>query len=251
MISGWNIFFAMIFELCISSGILIIAALFIYKYFKKKTKARLYMVLTMVWWILSGVFTSMGRVITVYNLFISGTFYTFSSPTYIPDFFIVFALAFFSIANSFLMIFLRNFFKKSKMLLYFYLILNSVAIIGMFWLSIVISSLGSNAESIFTIVWGYNAICTIFVSMYMTVIALKSASKTNNLVIKRGSQFIGLSGIFMLFINVFFVLDEIIVPGFGGAFSIFYYLAWSFVILSELFVYLGFILPKWLRKRWE
>ncbi|MBD3230915.1 MAG: hypothetical protein GF329_22240 [Candidatus Lokiarchaeota archaeon] len=85
----------------------------------------------------------------------------------------------------------------------------------------------------------------------MAIIAFRSALKTKNKLIKHGSQFIGLSGIVMLFINIMFVIDELITPGIGGSFSIFYYLAWIFVILSELFVYLDFILPKWLRKHWK
>jgi hypothetical protein len=251
MITGWNIFFAMIFEIIISAGIILISSQFIYKYFKNPNRPRLYMVLTMIWWILSGIFTSTGRVVAVYNLFELGIFYTYTASTYIPDFFIVIALAFFAIGNSFLMVFIRNFFKKSKNLLIFYLIVNSLAIGAMLYLAATISFLGVNAELIFTAIWGFNAICTIFVTVYLAIIAFKSASKTTNKVIKRGSQFIGLSGIVMLFINIMFVIDELIVPGFGGAFSVFYYLAWIFVILSELFVYLGFILPKWLRKRWE
>ncbi|MHA1752422.1 MAG: hypothetical protein ACTSWR_01515 [Candidatus Helarchaeota archaeon] len=251
MISGWNIFFAMIFEICISSGIIIISGLFIYKYLKNRTKPRLYMAITMIWWILSGVFTSSGRIVKFMDLINTGTFYSYTAPTYVPDFFIVIALTCFAIGNSFLMIFLQNFFKKSKVLLIIYLIINAFAIISMSWLSFTITYLGTNAEQIFTDIWSFNALCTLFVTIYMAFISFRSASRTNKMVIKRGSQFIGLSGVFMLFINIFFVLDEIITPGFGGAFTIFYYLAWIFVVLSELFVYLGFILPKWLRRRWE
>jgi len=85
----------------------------------------------------------------------------------------------------------------------------------------------------------------------MTIIAFNESKKATKNLIKKGSQYIGFSGISMSLINIFFVIDELIVPGFGGAFSIFYYLAWICAILSEIFVYIGFILPDWIRKRWE
>lgn len=256
MIYGITILFAGFFELSITAAMIVLTGLFISKYFKNKMRPRLYIALTTTTWTMAGVFTTIGRFVFLMPYIISDTFLAYQSEVYKPNALLITGLACFSIGNSLLMIFIQNFFEKSKPIMVAYIILNSVGIIGFFWLIGAIDFLVLISEpfasNVFTLIWAYNAICTLFVSIYLSIIAFRTSAKTTNRVIKHGSQLIGLAGIVIIFINIFFVIDEMLTyPLFGGAFSVFYVLAWIFVMVSELFVYLGFILPKWLRKRWE
>ncbi|MHA1145480.1 MAG: hypothetical protein ACTSRW_12130 [Candidatus Helarchaeota archaeon] len=251
MVTSWNIFLAMIIEFAITGIMLMIFLLFLNKYLKNKSRPRLYMVYTMLAWTISGFFTAIGRAHFLIQLFLTNQLFTYNVTAYIPDSFLILTLACFALANAFYMVFIQDFFEKSKTILIVYIIFDSIGIIGFLILAAIFPFLGTSAELVFTLLWSYQAILTLFVSLYLSVSAFKNASKTSNRIFKHGSQLIGLSGILMVFINIMFVIDEFIVPGFGGAFSIFYYLGWFFVIVSAIFVYLGFILPNWLRTRWE
>ncbi|MHA1784534.1 MAG: hypothetical protein ACTSVY_03945 [Candidatus Helarchaeota archaeon] len=106
--------------------------------------------------------------------------------------------------------------------------------------------------NLFQIIWMAHALFTFLTGGIIIYSALKFAGKEERpLVEKKGLQMISLLGVGLALTNIMFVIDEFITPYFGGNFSLFYYLGWSFAYFGVIFAYLGFILPNWLRKRWE
>lgn len=103
----------------------------------------------------------------------------------------------------------------------------------------------------FQMIWFAQALFTFFTGALITFAAFKSAKKGETLVEKRGIQLLGMLGISLAMTNIMFIIDELITPYFGGNFSVFYYLGWIIAHIGIICAYLGFILPEWLKKRWE
>lgn len=103
----------------------------------------------------------------------------------------------------------------------------------------------------FQMIWFAQALFTFLTGIIITLAAFKSATKGETLVEKRGMQLLGMLGISLALTNIMFILDEFSTVEFGGNFSLFYYLGWIIAHIGIICAYLGFILPGWLKKRWE
>ncbi len=81
--------------------------------------------------------------------------------------------------------------------------------------------------------------------------ALRDAKKSGTPIEKRRLQILSPIGLSLAITNIMFTINELLTPYFGGNFSVFYYIGWIIAHMGVFCAYLGFILPDWLRRRWE
>lgn len=87
--------------------------------------------------------------------------------------------------------------------------------------------------------------------IYIISAANKSSKKDVTLKVKRGFQLIAIFSLCLLLAFTFFILDFI----WGSFLSVWYspwlYIGWTIAIVGAIMAYLGYIMPDWLKKRWE
>lgn len=83
--------------------------------------------------------------------------------------------------------------------------------------------------------------------IYMIRAAVKSSQKEVTLKVRRGFQLIASFGLFLLLTFVFFILDKIS----GTNYTPWVYVGWTCAAIGAIIAYLGYIMPDWLKKRWE
>jgi len=81
-------------------------------------------------------------------------------------------------------------------------------------------------------------------------ICVKSRKKSTDPVAKVGFQVLFGAMISMILFFLMFVLDTLMIVLFDHpGYSIFVYIAWIFAILALIFMYISFVMPKWVLKR--
>ncbi len=83
--------------------------------------------------------------------------------------------------------------------------------------------------------------------IYMIITAFKSSRKEIPLKTRRGFQLISMFGFCLLLAFLFFVMDFLL----GRDYSIWVYFGWTMAAIGSIIAYLGYIMPDWLKKRWE
>jgi hypothetical protein len=162
-------------------------------------------------------------------------------------------------ANILLVIFLREVFYKKEMNWIVYLIIIIEALI----LPIALWLYYSNQDTI--IILGLNLLVSfiIYLNQFIKSITLRIRIKMespNDKVSYMGTTFIGFSGLMLFSAYVSFLLQEMnsffgdlyenlgIIAN-GG--SIFIPIGFFLSGIAAIFIYLGFVMPNWLKKRWE
>lgn len=93
----------------------------------------------------------------------------------------------------------------------------------------------------------FHLILALTLYIYMIRAAILSSNKEVTLKVRRGFQLIALFGLCLLLTFVFFVIDFIL----GAQYSPFVYVGWTSAAVGAILAYLGYIMPDWLKKRWE
>jgi hypothetical protein len=89
-----------------------------------------------------------------------------------------------------------------------------------------------------------------FVYIIIARICFKALKTTSDAVSKLGFKFLFAAMISMIAFFLMFVLDTLMILLFGHpGYSIFVYIAWIFAILALIFMYISFVMPKWILKR--
>ncbi len=94
-------------------------------------------------------------------------------------------------------------------------------------------------------------ILSLILYVYMLIQAIKSSQKDIPLKSKRGFQLIAGFALFLILAFTFFVLDNLWTALFDMSYTIWTYLGWSSGAIGSVCAYLGYIMPDWLKKRWE
>jgi len=87
--------------------------------------------------------------------------------------------------------------------------------------------------------------------IYMVVQSYRSAKKDVSLKVRRGFQLIMGFGLCLILTFVFFLMDFAWIILFASPYSFWVYIAWGCGGTGSVLAYLGYIMPDWLKKRWE
>jgi len=241
-------FIGMIFESFIIITALTVLVLILIKYYQKRHKLTLYLFIIFLNFFFAILFSWLSKVLVLSP----GLEYIYNETVPDPgtplswillrivDFRISFV--FFTIAIFVSYILKVNIFEKgyNKIQKYFVIIFGSIT--GIY--SLLIYQRGNTL---------LDAIAFLFVFLYITMIyipfflrAYKSYRSVNEKVFKNAFLSLALMSIFFILVPFNFLIDRllILIGGSEFAFSLFYFLAWIFVILGILGAYFGYIRPK-------
>ncbi|NHI94163.1 MAG: hypothetical protein EAX96_16855 [Candidatus Lokiarchaeota archaeon] len=87
--------------------------------------------------------------------------------------------------------------------------------------------------------------------IYMVIQSTKSANKDVTLKVRRGFQLITGFGICLILTFAFFLMDFVWIILFVSPYSIWLYIGWVCGATGAILAYLGYIMPDWLKRRWE
>lgn len=86
---------------------------------------------------------------------------------------------------------------------------------------------------------------------YMISAAIRSSKKDVSLKVRRGFQLIASFGLFLMLAFSFFLMDFLWGQLFGWWYSPWLYIGWTSAAVGAIVAYLGYVMPDWLKKRWE
>lgn len=165
-----------------------------------------------------------------------------------------------AIANVFILLFVKQVFFKDKNAAWIYPIV--IAEIAVGFLTVLFGILGEDT----LIVLLLHVVLTITTYFILFANANRIASrvdKNTDPVGYHGMRIIALSALFLVFTIVAFILHEVSyaipelnvaltsVSFFEGGCSYFVPMGWFLAIVSALFLYLGYGMPDWFKRRWE
>ena len=87
--------------------------------------------------------------------------------------------------------------------------------------------------------------------IYMLVKANRSSKKDIPLKSKKGFQLIAGFAVFLILAFTFFIMDSLSFTFFGVSYTPWTYIGWACGAVGSICAYLGYIMPSWLKKRWE
>jgi hypothetical protein len=97
----------------------------------------------------------------------------------------------------------------------------------------------------------YDVFAFLFIFIFMAIIyipffirSFQSYKDTDNKVFKTAFLSLAVMAIFFILVPLSFLIDRILILAGGPGFSLFYFLAWIFVIFAILGAYFGYIRPK-------
>ncbi|HMF33889.1 MAG TPA: hypothetical protein VKK79_20865 [Candidatus Lokiarchaeia archaeon] len=159
------------------------------------------------------------------------------------------------IANAFLVTFLIKVFTEGKYPWYSYIfIILELAILPV---GLTLAIIGQDTLPILLVLVVTSLV--IYAVQIIAAIRLRRRIKErNDPIAYQGVLYIGISGIFLIATFVSFVLQEVAkqVPDFvtiglmQGESSIFITLGWIFAGITAYYLYVGYIIPEWIKKRW-
>ena len=246
--------FAFYYELIGGIFLVIISILLFGRYFDRKRNATLYLSLAVLSLGIGVIVTGLGRLFALFE----GITAAYHGYQYTPFVWIALALTLNVVGDIFFLLFINDvFYESNKKFAVFVIILGGILALlqGILIPTPVIVPATSEPVQLyidmFQVIWLGHALFTFATGGIVIYSTLKFSRKDRPLVEKRGLQLISVLGFGLALTNIMFIIDEFMTPYFGGNFSIFYYLAWVCAYVGIIFAYLGFVLPNWLRKRWE
>jgi len=239
-------FGAVIFETIVALTLILLTIFLFSKYFERKKKPNLYLGLTFLSFTLASLTTAIGRWVG----FFSPVSYEILS---ITDLTSLISYIFIAISNCFAVFFLDSiFFQKSWDFTFIFFLLNGV-VIGLllpeiyYWI-FVSQDFGLIREQ--TFVLAALSILSLVSYGLVSIFAFKEAKHNTDSLPKIGFNLIGVYGICIPLLFVFFTGDTILisnVESFSRGYTPFYYLGWCFAVIGVILGYLGYIMPKWFK----
>jgi len=246
--------FAFIFELVGAVFLIgIIFTLIFRRYLERRRPATFYLSLAILAVGIGILISSLGRLVALLEGINPLIYHGFQ---YTPFVWIALALAFNVIGDIFFLLFANQLFYNGSKKFATFAIITGLLVTGFVMMLVPTPPMAGTEptlyyQELFQIIWLVQALFTFFTGGLITYRTFKDARADRPLVEKRGLQLIGVLGLSLALTNIMFIIDEQLTPYFGGNFSPFYYIGWIIAHTGIIFAYLGFILPNWLRKRWE
>lgn len=159
-------------------------------------------------------------------------------------------VSFIGFANACLLAFIFEIFRngawkgKNKIILIIYIVL---AVLD----AIYSISFGIFVEDLTQTIWALIILLSAPVYILLIKFAFELSKKLKEKLPKASMHAIGLGGISILLIFVFFFLDNMFISIGWTPYTIFYYIAWGFAIISILCLDIGVIQPEWFKKRYS
>ena len=238
---------AIIIESIVAVFLIILTILLFKKYAERKKKPNLYLGLTFLSFSLASLTTAVGR-LTGYLSPISYETYSITDLTSLVSYILI------ALSNCFAVMFLDSiFFQKGLDFTFIFFLLNGV-VIGwllneiVYWFT-VSQEFGLVRKQTFVAI--LMALLTIISYGLVSIFAFREAKMNTERLPKIGFNLIGVYGICIPMLFVFFSIDTVLisfVESFSNGYTIFYYLGWCFALLGAFLGYLGYIMPSWFKK---
>jgi hypothetical protein len=155
-----------------------------------------------------------------------------------------------ALGNIFLLRFIQLiFFEKEKPKLHWVLYTLEILVIPVFWIDTVIDN-----NDLETIALGVHALASliIYISLYLKSVELRKKLKLTSSTTSFESasiNFIGIAGLFLATTIIMFILKEVVDWSEGGYWTLM--IGWLCAGISAFFLYIGFIVPEWFKKRYS
>lgn len=240
------VFIGMVFELAIITCTVILLGLILMKYFQKKHQLTLYLFLIFLFYMIAIVFSWISKVLVLY----SGVEYNYD--TSIPDpgtlqswfvFRIVdFRFSFFFLAIAIFISYVLkvNVFEKG------YNRVHKIIVIIYGIITMAFSLLGYIRGNTLP-----DALAFLLIFLFMAMIyfpffisSYRSFKLAEGKTFKNAFLSLALMSIFYILVPFNFLIDRLLIQFGGPGFSLFYFLAWIFVLLAMIASYFGYIRPK-------
>ena len=239
-------FIGMVFEtfIIIFSALLLI--LILQRYFIKHHKLTLYLFLIFLSWTCAIIFSWFSKVLELY----SGIPYLAVGSTVdpgTPESWILFRIVGFRISFVFVTIgailsyllkvnaFDREFNKTQSRIVY------AFGIFTMFY-SLIVYQRGTIILDVFAFLFILLLMAMVYIPFMMS--ALTTSKSVDDPTYKRAFQTLAIMSLCLVLVMVMFLIDRIFILLGNPGFTIFYFMAWIFVVLAFLAAYLGYIRPK-------
>ncbi len=233
---------AVIYEILVALIMVSMTILLFLRYRARKKEAVLYMLLAYSSFSLSIILAMTGRILGYFSS-IDYLEKSYTDPTSLI------AYAFMALGNCFVIYFVDAIFlNKGKNFVFPWLIINGITI------GLIIPNINF-VFGTFNALFGvlvYHAIVTFLVFGQLSYFSFKESALNEEKLTKIGFRYIGLYGVFMMLIFVFFAFDGILRDSFDifwRGYTPAYYFAWICTIIASFFGYLGLFMPKWFVQR--
>ncbi len=240
------IFIGMVYEIIVIAIISILLALIYKKYLAKKQKLTLYLFLIFLSYLFGIIFSCFSKVLVIY----SGIEYVYNATASDPgtpiswillriiDFRISFIFVTLSIYLSYVLkvnVFAKGYNHIQRIIVIVYSIFT-----GLY--CFIVYQRGNTMLDVF-------AFLLVFIFMFMIYIpfmvrALNSYRSVSEPIFKKAFLSLAIMSVSFTLVFFCFLIDRVLILLGSPGFTIFYFLAWSFVIVSIVFAYLGYIKPK-------
>ncbi len=206
------------------------------KYKKRKNTPLLNLTLLMVFYSIAAWISGSGKFI---EYFIDNTSIDYalfmSSNSYI----------FISIGNIFLYMFTEEvFLSNNEFRKIIFAVLNGMTIGGIIFLN----SLQYPENPKLTLILIYLILVTSITAIILIYASVREFTRTNEKITKIGFIIIAIFGLFIMFMFLFFILDNVKIQLTDIAYNPEYYIGWIFAFFAILFAHIGYNMPQWFRK---
>jgi hypothetical protein len=240
------VFIGMTFESFIIIIAIILLILILKKYYEKRHQLTLYLFLIFLFYVIAIVFSWLSKILVLY----SGIEYVYNQAASDPGTFLSWTLlriadfrisfVFLSIAIFLSYILKVNVFEKGYNNIFRIIVIIYTFITGGY--SLVIYQRGNTL---------LDAIAFLLIFLFMAIIYIpffirsyESYKSSDEKVVKNAFFSLALMSIFFIIVPLNFLIDRIMILLGGPGFSVFYFLAWTFVILGVVGAYFGYIKPR-------
>ena len=239
-------FVGMLFETFIILVALILLVLILMKFYEKKHQLTLYLFLIFLNYVFAIIFSWLSKIIVLY----SGIDYVYN--TILPDpgtllswlllritdFRISFVFMSISIYLSYIFkvkIFAKGYNKALRIIITIYAIITA-------GFALFVYQRGNTLYDVFAFLFVFIFMALIYIPFFIR--SFQSYKDTDNKVFKTAFLSLAIMAIFFILVPLSFLIDRILILAGSPGFSLFYFLAWIFVIIAILGAYFGYIRPK-------
>ncbi|MBA7516472.1 hypothetical protein ES705_08520 [subsurface metagenome] len=240
-------FVGMVFETFIILVALIFLVLILMKFYEKKHQLTLYLFLIFLSYIIAIVFSWLSKIFALYSGIDYVEYNTILPDPGTPLSWILLRIVDFRISFVFLSIgiYLSYIFKVKvfgkgyNKVLRIVITLYAIITAGF---ALFVYQRGYTLYDVFAFLFIFIFMALIYIPFFIE--SFQSFKDTDNKVFKTAFLSLAIMAIFFILVPLSFLIDRILILAGGPGFSLFYFLAWIFVIFAILGAYFGYIRPK-------
>ncbi len=229
--------YSLILEPIAGFGIIYIAILLIFRFRERRRAPTFYLAMTNLFYGLGIWASAIGKYLDYFSS-------TSQDVISYSGFTINFAYCFAAVANAFLCNFIEYvYFSQKEWRMIIVGLLNGITIGFIFD----VNTIRYGAYSLIFSAVIYHVLISFIINLLLAIFSFRAAKHTDDPVAKWGFRFIGLFGIMLILVFVFFGIDSARIIIQGTSYNLEYYLAWTSAVIGSIVGYLGYIMPSWFR----